>query len=685
MLKDSEVLERAKKGYELSQRLTTLGTGAYGGNGVYAEGRELHPGWRQETNEAFDFVAGRQWAREDEENLNSQNRPIITFNRVEPMIRSICGVEINNRQELHYDPNLPEDNDIAAVPNTAAKIILNRGKFPKQESAAFFNTLVCGMGWIDHYMEYDRNPDGDLRASSEDPLEFYWDPSSKEENLQDASWIGQMKRISKVKGEEMFPGKDLASKTFGQISDENASIESVARLNPPDIYNGIPISKSIEDWGDVSIYRYQYYMMETIYRMPGPPQQDGTPGDPVDFKTGDDITRFQEIQATMKEAGTPLEKGVHYLEQRQRVYYHAFISGEEVIKHERLPSQTGFTTKCITGLRDRNRNTWYGVLRSMRDPTRYANKFFSWQVYAFLTSNKGGVTAEESAFGNMKEDSFKADYAKPGHFLKVADGAISGGKIHFDEPGQYPTLTSELGFALQSLPAVTGLNLEFLGTAERDQPGVLEQQRKMASMTILAPSFASLREYRLESAELTMEYMREYYSTPRLQKMVGKELAPLVQQFKDRDVLHYDLLLDDAPESPSVKSAVYSFYVEWMRQDPTNASKFADLFLSYSSLPGPLSDAITKRIQAMGQPTPEQQQAAGVQLAGATAKVVKDLATAEFQKAQAQVLVQQPDLEHEEIMAGVLEHHTGAAAELHKHRVPSAEAKLAALDRTPSA
>ena len=65
--------------------------------------------------------------------------------------------------------------------------------------------------------------------------------------------------------------------------------------------------------------------------------------------------------------------------------------------------------------------------------------------------------------------------------------------------------------------------------------------------------------------------------------------------------------------------------------------------------------------------------------------MVKDLATAEFQKAQAQVLVQQPDLEHEEIMAGVLEHHTGAAAELHKHRVPSAEAKLAALDRTPSA
>ena len=685
MLPDSQVLERAKKGFELSQRLTTTGTGAYGGNGVYAEGRELHPGWRQETKEAFDFVAGRQWAREDEENLNSQNRPIITFNRAEPMIRSICGVEINNRQEIHYDPNLPEDNDLATVPNTAAKIILNRGKFPKQESAAFFNTLVCGMGWVEHYMDYDRNPDGDLRASSEDPLEFYWDISSKEDNLADAAWIGQMKRISKTKGEEMFPGKELATKTFGQIAEENASTESVARLNPPDIYKGIPHSQSTEDWGDVSVYRYQYYIMETMYRLPGGKNQDGTQSPPVDFKTDEDIARFEEIRKTMKETGTPFEEGTHFLTQKHRVYYHAFISGEEVIEHEILPSQTGFTTKCITGLRDRNRNTWYGVLRSMRDPIRYANKFFSWQVYAFLTSNKGGVTAEESALGNMKEESFKNDFAKPGHFLKVADGAISGNKIHFDEPGQYPQLTSEFQIAVNALPSTTGLNLEFLGTAERDQPGVLEQQRKMASMTILAPSFASLHEYRLESAELVMEYLREYYSVPRLQKMVGKESAQYVQAFKDRDALQYDLLLDDAPESPSIKSAVYSFYIEWMRQDPQNASKFADLFLQYSSLPGPLAEAVTKRIASMGQPTPEAQQAQGAQLSEVVSKTVKNLAAAELAKAQAQTVMQQPDLEHEQIMADSLQHHTGQALDIHKHTVPSAEAKLAQLTPGPSA
>lgn len=680
MLSDAEVFERAKKGFELSQRHTTSGGGAYGGNGTYAEGRELHPGWRKETKEAFDFVAGRMWAREDEENLNSQNRPIITFNRVEPMIRSICGVEINNRQEIHYDPNLPEDNDIAAVPNTAAKIIMSRGEFADEESEAFFDVLVCGMGFLDHYMDYDENPDGDLKESREDPLEFYWDPHARKQNLADGTWIGQMKRMSKAKGEELFPDADLSAKTFGQTSDEGTGHDDIARLNPPDIYKGIATSKDLAQLEDVSVYRYQYYAMETIIRLPGP---EGT--EPVNFKTDDDMARFKEIKRVMAEANTPLEKGVHYLEQKTKVYYHAFISGESVIKHERLPSQTGFTTKAITGLKDRNRNTWYGVLRSMRDPTRYANKFFSWQVFAFLTSNKGGFTMEESALAGQNEASFKADAAKPGHFLKVADGALTGGKIKFDEPMPYPQLTNEMNFAVGALPAVTGLSLEFLGSAERDQPGVLEQQRKMASMTILAPTFSALRRFRIASAKLLMEYMREYYSTPRLQRMVGKDLAPLVPQFKEKDELQYALLLDDAPESPSIKAAVYSLWIEWLRQDPATASKVADLFVQFSALPGPLADAISKRFQQMSQQTPDQQQAAGAQMAELVSKTVKNLASAELAKAQAQTVVQQPDLEHEQIMADALEHHTGQALDIHKHTVPSAEAKLAQLTPGPSA
>jgi NitT/TauT family transport system ATP-binding protein len=69
--------------------------------------------------------------------------------------------------------------------------------------------------------------------------------------------------------------------------------------------------------------------------------------------------------------------------------------------------------------------------------------------------------------------------------LKLADGGLQ--KIEKLEPTQYPNLGAEQQMAMGAIPAVTGLTMEFMGTAERDQPGVLEQARKMASMTILAP------------------------------------------------------------------------------------------------------------------------------------------------------------------------------------------------------
>src|SRR5882672_1826545 len=66
--------------------------------------RQATKDWRREAQEDMDFVAGEQWSAEDRAHLKSLMRPIISFNRVLPIINSVSGQEINNRQEVRYTP-----------------------------------------------------------------------------------------------------------------------------------------------------------------------------------------------------------------------------------------------------------------------------------------------------------------------------------------------------------------------------------------------------------------------------------------------------------------------------------------------------------------------------------------------------------------------------------------------------
>ena len=55
------------------------------------------------------------------------------------------------------------------------------------------------------------------------------------------------------------------------------------------------------------------------------------------------------------------------------------------------PIEAGsFRFKCITGKRDRNANTFYGVVRAMVDPQLWGNKFFVQIMHILNTPPKAG-------------------------------------------------------------------------------------------------------------------------------------------------------------------------------------------------------------------------------------------------------------------------------------------------------
>lgn len=78
----------------------------------FRESVEYMNDWRKEAHECFDFVEGKQWSEGDVEKLKKMGRPVVTINKIRPMINMLSGYQRNNRNDIDF---LPRTNDDAQL------------------------------------------------------------------------------------------------------------------------------------------------------------------------------------------------------------------------------------------------------------------------------------------------------------------------------------------------------------------------------------------------------------------------------------------------------------------------------------------------------------------------------------------------------------------------------------------
>ena len=195
---------------------------------------------------------------------------------------------------------------------------------------------------------------------------------------------------------------------------------------------------------------------------------------------------------------------------------------------------------------------------------------------------------------------------------------------------------------MQSITAVTGINLELLGQQDQNQPGIVEHMRKQAGMTVLATMFDALRGFLKIIGRKRLFFIQTRVAEGTMVRVAGPEFASVVQVTKDKTTGTFDVVVDDAPTSPNVKEA------NWTIMQPLLAA-FKDqlvsnpemliLALEYSPLPAAFVDAMKKALakQQASDPGQQQWQETMKQLAIAklTAEINKDQSTAEMNNAKA--------------------------------------------------
>lgn len=545
--------------------------------------------WRQEAREDFRFAHGQQWTDAELKMLKEANREAVTFNRIAPAVRFIAGEEIKNRRELRFKPRTPDDQGFADGYNAGAERFRDECNAERLENAALQDALTCGVGYVDDRVDYMDDPKGTMLFEHIDPFEIVPDRHSHQSNLRDARRITRVRRIPMADAKEMFPGvalEDLSANWYRGKDVDLASGEE-RRID----LHGSRDAGLEGNAGDMAtIAECQYWEREAFYEIALPSNQ----------------TMVLREDAWLELVDALGEEPPHY-RFTERAYYRAFIGGQ-ILEHELSPYQKGFTIKAITGYRDRQRGLWYGLVRSMRDPQRFYNRFLTTSLHIMQANAKGGVMAAEGATDNQEE--FEDSWSAADGVVWLKQIADQGGRPMVQPKPQtaFPDSLKILGAACEgAFDQVSGMSAEARGQVDTVQSPMLSMQRRQSAMTVLQDIFDSLRAFRLMQGKTVLEGIQKYLADGRLIRAIGKDKGRLLPLLKAPETVEFDIVIDDAPSSPNEKERQWPIILEMLKlYGQTPPPEVLSEIIAYSPLNESLADTLSQAVQGQG-PDPQQQ------------------------------------------------------------------------------
>ncbi len=539
--------------------------------------------WREEAYESYRLYNGYQWPDADSAKMRAEGRPNVAFNRVAPIVDAMIGMELANRKEIKYYPRTVARTFESDMMQSIATWIRQESGQEIAEVDAERDMFICGIGCTDTRMNYEDSELGDLDEERINPLHQRYDPYARKRNLRDRKWNARYKRMSHEEIEELWPDADLDGLSDSDLEKTRKAGRTPAmydRTNEPSEQDDRP-----------KVWQYEYYVLEPYWKVENP----FLLGDPEFFQFilpdlipvfGEQITAkqlnltedgFKKLQKMAKDLNI---KNYASVRMTKKVWYRLIFVGDVELHHELNPVQD-FTQKYVTGKRDETDGCWYGIVRPMKDPQLWANKFLSTLLYIYMHNSKGGLFIESDAV--LDPEQLKRDYAKPGTAIVVNPGAIQNGKIK--ERGMSPldsAAASIMGMAIDAIPAVTGVNPAVVAVSTQNRSNALEDTRIRQSATLLMDYFESMSQYRKEKGRLYVLFTREYLCQEERLIRISDEGQPakFIELIQDSLADDYDVVSEEGALTISQKEETWRVLTQLFQGQgaiPTPLWKYAPI------------------------------------------------------------------------------------------------------------
>jgi hypothetical protein len=586
--------------------------------------------WIQEAKAWFDFRAGTQWEEEERERMKEGQKIPVTFNLTEPAIDAVNGAEIQDRQQVQYYPRNTsvQSTGIADVLTQGANYIVDQCNGDQEDTDAFLDALTCGIGWTETRVEVESETATILKERV-DPLQMKADPASRKRCFEDARYLKREIPMSEDEFDDFKEEIGQPDLDIGEMDGSDATGKRLTVVNPRQRYTHGMLGTSEDP--EVIVSEWQWWERQEVHVAPMP-----HPTDPT-------ITKLTPMSKADFNKAKGLNPNLRSVKSTTKVYYRAFTGQGSVLFKEVMPEQA-FRYQAITAKRDRNKGTYYGLVKPMVEPNKFVNKLFSEVLHIVRTNANGGMMLEEDAVADVRQ--FEKTWANTAKVTWVKSGALSGqhgSKMAPKTPPQVqPALFQLMSFAKDMVTACTGVNEEILGLASREQAGVLELQRKQAAYGILSSFFDAKRRYQRNQGKLLLSMMRLYLPDDFMVRIVldgEQQYVPLAMNQAGEE---YDVVVDEAPAAPNTKARVAAILMPLVQQllqaqliSPTVLADLVQYLDIPASVAQTLAQAITQQVQVMSQPNPAVVASQQAELDNKNADTAEKKASAQAHQAKA--------------------------------------------------
>jgi hypothetical protein len=509
--------------------------------------------WRGAAREDYRYYYGHQWPDLDRMKMEQLRRPALTFNEIGNKVDAISGIERLNRSDVRI-VSRPFDSDImhdvaGELATEACATVEDMCDGEMEDSQVIKDALICGLGTVEIFMNYDIDEDGVVEKRQFDNMEFVWDQKARQTNLVDRQWCGRVKNWSRRDFGKRWPGMLDRVDTSSVYYQEDA-IEKYEMVTPYYSIQNERANPALDAQpttavANIPVVQYQWIDQVPVYRIADP----NNPDQLISLSE----EQWDAMLTKSKLSGTPPPKAVRQL---RGIYKQVFVA-MGVVLEDPIVLPGDFTLKAITGQWDSDRKLWYGIVRGLKDPQSTLNKAISSLVVEYITNSKGGVIYKTGTFADSVMA--KNQWAQPDAWIEANRDADLDRDIKPRQPqqvSQFPTMLFEE--SKNSMTRISGVSDEMAGIATGDQTGPTIDKRLQSSLMILGWLWDNISRYKRDVTQTILEFVREYWSHGQFIKVGGDFNAQSIPLLKSDLPLKYDMVMDQSVRyNPNLKARVW--------------------------------------------------------------------------------------------------------------------------------
>lgn len=167
--------------------------------------------YRLKANVAHDMHDSNQWTSAELDELDDRHQAPSVINIIFAMINAIIGMESQRRTDYRMLPTEERDDDLTTILTEIGSKIFKANHVPFFLSEGMRTGLISGESWFEHFVEKDIDTGRvNVNIALRPWHEFYYDPTSKRPDREDARWISREVWLDLDEAEELY-GKELAN------------------------------------------------------------------------------------------------------------------------------------------------------------------------------------------------------------------------------------------------------------------------------------------------------------------------------------------------------------------------------------------------------------------------------------------------------------------------------------------